>query len=183
MGISFLVVLGASILAPPPAPAIDSSIHFERAKLAWSAKKYEEALAEYDAILKLTGEDGPVRNNRALCFLVLGQFERALWEAERAIELAPAEGQFRITAAVIRMTMKPPDLKAAREDLMKSLKHLKRAKDHQGLGNACYNLGVIAQTRHKYEEASSWYRQALRHDSSNADAREALRILDPESGG
>ncbi|MEK7473994.1 MAG: tetratricopeptide repeat protein [Candidatus Coatesbacteria bacterium] len=183
MLLALLAALALPVLAPAPAAAIDASIHLERARQAYTAGKYEDALAEYDAMLKLLGEDAAVRNNRALCYLALSQLDRARWESERAIELAPAEGQFYITLAVIQLTLKPADLKGARENLITSIKYLKRARDHAGVANACYNLGVIAQRRRKYEEASSWYRQALYYDPSNMDARDALRGIDPESGG
>jgi tetratricopeptide (TPR) repeat protein len=179
----FLAGLAAGFMLPVSAGATDSGIHFERAQAAYADGRYEDALAEYDAILKLTGEDAAVRNNRALCLLALTQYDRAKEEASRAIELAPAEGQFYITLAVIELTMQPPDLKGARSRLLTGVKYLKRARDHEGLGVAYYNLGVIAQRRRKYEEARDWYRLALEHDPSNGDARQALRTLDPDAGG
>jgi tetratricopeptide (TPR) repeat protein len=177
-----LAVLGWSLL-PAPAGAVDAAVRLERARIAYAAGRYEAALAEYDAMLKLEGEDAAVRNNRALCFLALGRLDRARWESERAIELAPGEGWYLITLAVIQMSLKPPELKAARANLEAAIKPLKRARDRQGLANACYNLGVIAHRQKKFEDAREWYKLSLEYDPSNEDAREALKVLEPGSAG
>jgi tetratricopeptide (TPR) repeat protein len=177
---ALLASLLATLLPAGRAPAIDSEIHFGRAQAAYAAGKYEDALTEYEAALKLTGEDAAVRNNRALCWLALARYDKAKEEAERAIELDPKGGRYYLTLAAVQLASKPPDLKGARSNLLKGVKHLKRARDHEGLGNAYYNLGVIAQLRRKYEEARDDYRLALEYDPANADAREALRALSPE---
>ena len=43
----------AALLVPAPAPAVDASIHFERAMRAYAEWRYEDALAEYQELAKL----------------------------------------------------------------------------------------------------------------------------------
>lgn len=175
-----VLALAAALLPAGLAVAVDSDIHFVRAQAAYAAGKYEDALAAYDAMLKLTGEDAAVRNNRALCYLALAQYDKAKWEAERAIQLDSRGGRYYLTLAAIQLASKPPDVKGARTNLLKGVRHLKRDRDHEGLGNAYYNLGVISQLRRKYEEARDYYRLSIEYDPANDSAQEALRALSPE---
>lgn len=152
---------------------------FERAQAAAREGKYRDALKAYAAILRMRGEDAAVRHNRALIYLELQDAVRAQDEAEWATKLAPKEGRYRVTLAVSYLSLEHPKFKKARSALKKAVRLLRKRRDYPGLGNAYYNLGIIAQRHLKLEEARRYYRQALQYNPADKSARQALEVLEP----
>ncbi len=174
-----VAVLVALLVGPGATPAVaaDAQVHFDRAREAFTRGLYQQALAEYDAVLELTGEDAAVRHNKALVYLAMKDSARAADEARRAVDLAPREGRYRITQAVAMLSMDPADWKGAEGALHAAEKLLKRVRDHVGLASAYDNLGFIAQHARDYPAARRWYTLALRHNPDDEKAREALDAL------
>lgn len=172
-----LAALGLLAAAARPASGADAPVHFDRAREAFAAGKYQEALAQYDAVLSLTGEDAAVRHNRALVYLAMTDPARAADEARRAVALAPKTGRYRITLAVALLSSTPVDEPGAEAALRAAEKLLKRARDHDGLATTYYNLGWLAERRRDYVQARRAYALALRHNPDDDRTREALAAM------
>ncbi len=172
------LALCAAALAPAIGGAVDAAGHFARARYAWQSGQYEAALAEYEAAIELQGEDSAARNNRALIYMETGRLPEARLEAERAVELAPQEGRFRITLAVVLLTVAPPEYEDARSHLLKAVRYLKRKRDAPGLLRAYYNLGYICQRRAEYRQARGWYKLALGINPNDEPTLTALEAME-----
>lgn len=180
----FLSFLAGGLLTSGPLHSADANTHFETARRAQAAGKWDEAIRHYQAVLTLRGDDAAVRHNLALIYLAFPDLNRARPQAERAVALGPKEGRYAITLAVIILSGAPRAAQAAlpvlaeAEDLLKgAVRNLEKARDHQGLATAYYNLGTIAQRRNQHKKARDWYRQALRKNPDDRKAQDALEDL------
>ncbi len=178
----FAGALTALLLCPAAGRSADANHHFATARQAQAEGKWDEALRHYQAVLTLRGDDAASRHNMALIYLGFPDLVRARPQADRAVALSPKEGRYRITLAVIVLAGASKEPNAAKpvlgeaEGILKdAVKLLDRAKDHQGLATAYYNLGTIAQRRNQYKRARDLYRQALR---KNPDDQRALNALE-----
>lgn len=167
------------ILLAVAAPAAAGDALFEEARAATREGKYKEALATYDAMLRMHGEDASVRHNRCLIYLEIGELGLARAEAKRAAELVPDEGRYRITLAVTYLMEDRPDLRRAESILRRAVRLLDKKRDYTGLASAYYNLGVIEQRRLDLVEARRLYEQALQYNPADKNVRLALDILPP----
>jgi tetratricopeptide (TPR) repeat protein len=167
------------LLAARPAASAGADVHFELGRVALERKEYEEALRQYDVVLHLKGEDAALRHQRALAYLGMGKLQLARAECGRAVELAPGEGRYRVTLAAIELAAVKPDLDRAEGILTEAVRRLRRARDRPGLARALYQLGVVAHRRGDFPGAARFYRLSLQADPAEADARAALRRLDP----
>jgi tetratricopeptide (TPR) repeat protein len=180
-GLGMALIAAAAVyglLMPGPALAVDSTGHFSRAKVAWERGEYDNALAEYQAVINLIGDDAAARHNRALIFLELGRAPEARDEASRAVELSPEEGRYRLTLGVALMSLREPDWEAAREEFLSAIKPMKYDKDEQGLLRVYYNLGLVAQQGRLIVSARKWYRMALKIDPNDEATLTALASLE-----
>jgi tetratricopeptide (TPR) repeat protein len=153
--------------------------HFGQAEAFARSGEYAQALKEYDAMLGTSGEDALIRNNRALIFIATGEPGKAREEAQKAADLAPREGLYRVTLALAWMEGENPDLKKAASVLKKAVRLLKRKKDYDAMAEAYYNLGVVAQRRRKLEDARDYYELALDANPSHEKAGAALDAIAP----
>lgn len=159
----------------PVARAADTL--FEQAQEATREKNYKEAIKVYGAILSMHGEDSAVRHNLALIYIEIGDIARARQEAKRAIELKSKEGRFVVTLAVTYLVGEKPNAKRARSILRKAVRLLKKGRDYDGLANAYYNLGVIAQRRRDLIEARRLYEVAIGYNPADERIRLVLDAL------
>jgi len=81
---------------------------------AYKAKNFQHAAVLYTAAIILTPENHLLYCNRAACFLKLGEYEKALADAEMCIELEPtfAKGHFRLGLALLAMGTYPQAIEA-----------------------------------------------------------------------
>lgn len=159
--------------------AADAAIYLERARAAQARGEIDDAVAAYEAVLRLKGESPVVRHSLALIYLRAGALERAIGEARRAVELEPKNGRYRTTLASVILAQKDPDLDAANAHLRRAVSLLKRERDHPWLARAYYSLGTIAKKKRKLELARSYFNRAFVHNPADGDVRAALRVLDP----
>ena len=172
------VLVAGGLLVSCAAMAVDSTGHFSRAKLAWDKGEYDQALAEYQAVINQTGEDAAARHNRALIYLEMGRASDARDEALRAVQLAPAEGRYHLTYGVALMLLHEPDLAGAKEQLLASIRPMKYDKDASGLLRVYYNLGLVSQQSRLIVDARKWYRMALAIDPNDEATLTALASLE-----
>jgi len=172
------VLVGGSFLVSCPAMAVDSTGHFSRAKIAWDRGEYDDALAEYQAVINLSGEDSAARHNRALIYLEMARFPEARDEASLAVKLAPSEGRYRLTYAVALMSLAEPDLAEAKNQLLASIKPMTYDKDAQGLLRTYFNLGLVCQQSRLIVDARKWYQMALAIDPNDEVTRGAMETLE-----
>ncbi len=172
------LALAVCFLVPAAQAVVDASGHFSRAQFAWEQGDYDTAMAEYQAVINLLGDDAAARHNRALIFLETDRIADGRAEAARAVELAPEEGRYRITLAVALMTGKNPEDGKAREELLTGVRFLNADEDAPGLVRAYYNLGLIAQRRRALPEARRWYRHALQLDPNDEPTLTAMESLE-----
>ncbi len=159
--------------------AADAATYLERARAAQARGETEEAVAAYEAVLRLKGESPVVRHALALIYLEAGAVKRAMGEARRAVELEPKNGKYRTTLASVILAQEDPDLDSANAHLRRAVSLLKRERDHPWLARAYYSLGAIARKRRKLELARSYFNRAFVHNPADRDVRTALRVLDP----
>jgi len=172
-----LLAMGG-LLVSCSAMAVDSTGHFSRARQDWDRGEYDLALAEYQAVINLQGDDAAARHNRALIYLEIGKASEAREEAARAVELAPEEGRYHLTYGVALMSLREPELPEARTQLLASIKPMKYAKDSQGLLRAYFNLGLVSQAGRLIVDARKWYRMALAIDPNDEATLTALATLE-----
>ncbi len=172
-------VMCALFALPRPAPAVDAATYFERARSEEKDGNHKAALEDYEAVIRLKGEDDAVRHDRALIYLKTGNPERAREEAVRAVQLVPKNGRYRITLAVVLMAQAEPELSSARSHLRKAVSIMKRRRDHPGLADAYFNLGVIERQKGRLVRARQYYLLAYDENPADESIRKALSILDP----
>jgi len=169
--------LAAGALAAAGAFAADAGIHFRRGVEAQETGNWSRALDEYQAVLELKGDDPAVYHNRAIVYIAVADWPRALEDAERAVALAPREGTYLVTLGVVLMGMEKPDLKRARALFIEAADRLARSGDAAGFGNACYNLGVIARNGRNFREARRYFELAFKANPDDQRAIDALSAM------
>jgi len=154
--------------------------YLEAARRAQAAGETKAALELYDAVLNLRGDDPEVRQQRALIRMADGQYPEARQEAQRAVDLAPRRGRYRITLAIAWSRGPNPDFKAARSILKKAIQLLEGDRDRLGQANAWFVLGKIEEEQaHNFETARDDYRTALEYNPADDRIRAALNRLAP----
>jgi len=174
---SFQFLLLTALVVAPAVCGADARTHFEQAQALTRDGDYKGALEAYDAILSTAGEDGAVRHNRALLYLLTNEIDKAREEARMATELDPKEGRYLVTLGVTWMKGDKPDLRKASMALKKAVNVLEKKRDYEGLAMAYFNIGVVCQRRRNLEEARRYYEMALDNNPADQNAREALGAM------
>lgn len=154
---------------PPPQPAAPSPLESANAKM--DADDHQGAVADYEEHLRQHPKDVTAHMNLAYCLNKLGQTQRAIEVASRALAYDPSESRLwnNIGAYADRLERFDDAINAYREairlDPRKALFHR--------------NLGRLLQDQKRHAEAAVVYQQAVILDASDDDSRmEAVRCLD-----
>jgi tetratricopeptide (TPR) repeat protein len=132
----------------------DASVH--RAQL-------EEAVAHFNAALRLKPDVPQAHNNLGTAFMRLGRLDEAHAAYQQGLRLTPddAEVRYNLSLLLERMGRSDEAVLHAREAIRLEPDH---AAAHTSLGNALQTLG-------RFEDAVAAYREAIRLDSDDAMTR------------
>ena len=130
-----------------------SENYFQRANVRFSLGKYEEAIADYDATLRLRPQEAAVYHNRGLAKGHLGQHEDAIVDFDKALRLKPqlAEAYNNRGNAKERL--------GRYQDAIVDFDAALRLKPQDAA--AYYNRGLAKGHLKRYEEARADFQRAL----------------------
>jgi len=99
-----------------PAPTLAASAHSNRGILRFSEKKYDGALADFNAAAALNPASVAAFNNRGLIFMALGEYARAAEDFSRVLVLAPGLERAYLDRGEAYLQGRKPE--AAKEDFL-----------------------------------------------------------------
>lgn len=142
----------------------DAKIKFDR------AAQFVKALGEKNMSVE-TGNKDAIKQyfEKGLDMYASGQYEKAVSEWDMVIQASPLQHQ------VYEMITKAKEKIRKKEDQEKNIGILRQQKI-----SALYNEAVMLHTRGKFEESINIWREILRLDPVNAEAREYLRKVTEE---
>jgi Flp pilus assembly protein TadD len=133
------------------------------------AGRNEEALADFDTVLRLNPRDALSWMTRGTLHMRAGRSAEARADFDRALELVPHYAEARARRCVVLMRLKQLD--AALEDC-----RLAAELEPRDAGSYT-SLGMVRALRGEATEAEREYRRALELDPGNADANYQYGIL------
>ena len=140
--------------ARPLSPALLTALdHLLRGNTLYELKRYEEALAEYNAALALRPDDPDILNNRGVTLDELKRYEESLADLNRALELRPHDPVSLSNRAAILSNLNRNEEALAACDRALQL----RPDDSATLGNR----GIALLRLQRYEEALASFNRAL----------------------
>ena len=116
--------------------------------------RYEEALAAYDAALKLNPDDPSTLGNQGVALALMGRNEEALAAFDRSLELRPSHFATHYNRGVVLS-----DLGRHEEAVAAYGEALKRRRDDPGTLN---NRGVALARLGRHREAAASHKKAAR---------------------
>uniref|UniRef100_UPI0004DF02FC tetratricopeptide repeat protein n=1 Tax=Chloroflexus sp. MS-G TaxID=1521187 RepID=UPI0004DF02FC len=119
--------------------------------VAYAQKNIREARQHYSRAIELQPTYAAAYRNRGLTWAaeVPPDYEKALADARRALELDPAFEDARRDVERYEQALAAPDTRA----------------------RACLRLGIVAERQQQWAEAAQWYRQALDMPGAAPDTR------------
>jgi Flp pilus assembly protein TadD len=135
----------------------------------YQAGRNEEALADFDTVLRLNPHDALSWMTRGTLHMRAGRSAEARADFDRALELAPRYAEARARRCVVLMRLKQLD--AALEDC-----RLAAELEPRDAGSYT-SLGMVRALRGEAAEAEREYRRALELDAGNVDANYQYGVL------
>ena len=126
------------------------------------ARRYPEALRDFERAIEINGRDVSAWVGRATLFARTGRLERAMSDLEQAIAIDPTYAEAWAKRCFTRMLLDRP--RDALPDCEKAVALDPRHRD----GHT--NLGVVYAALHRTADAEASYRRALALDPRNGDA-------------
>lgn len=143
--------------------------HHNRGLAYLQAKRYPDALSDFDRALEINPRDLSALVGRGTLFARTGSFDRALADLGRAIEIDPGYAEAYAKRCFAKMLLDQP-----RDALPDCEKAVALNPQHR---DAHTNLGVVYAALNRAAESEASYRRALAIEPSNADANYNYGVL------
>jgi tetratricopeptide (TPR) repeat protein len=143
--------------------------HHNRGFAYLQAKRYEEALRDFDRALELNASDANAYVGRGTLLTRTGRHAAALADLTRAIEIAPRYAEAYAKRCFVSMMLDRPPQAAI--DCERAVALDPRHRD------AHTNLGVVYAALARYQDAEASYQRALAIDPGNGDANYNYGVL------
>lgn len=148
-----LAACGAS--EPTPAAPVGGDLtadeHFQRGNEYAQEGRFEEAIAEYQAVLAAQPDHVSAMANLGVAYYNDGQFEAAIAQYERALRIAPDEADIHSNLAANYVQV--GELDAALQEYQKAVElQPDLSQAYFGLGVVCAELGEKAKAIEAFEE-------------------------------
>jgi tetratricopeptide (TPR) repeat protein len=139
--------------------------------------RYEEALADFDRVIKLDPYRAWAIAGRGETYRRMGQFENALADLGRAIELDAVRDRHRYLRALTYLAMGNTGKGHADLAVAIQLAQERHGKEPENSSNS-FNLALYHLASGEPEDVEGFYRRGLAGDASPHDICEAIRDLD-----
>jgi tetratricopeptide (TPR) repeat protein len=174
---------------PGAAPKIRASACDGLGNVAYAQKNIREARQHYSRAIELQPTYAAAYRNRGLTWAaeVPPDYERALADARRALELDPAFEDARRDVERYEQALTAPDTRARacleqgnvaerQQQWAEAARWHRQALDMPGAApatraRACLGLGIVAERQQQWAEAAQWYQQALDMPGAAPDTR------------
>lgn len=125
-------------------------------------KKYDEAITLYDKVLFTDAGNVQARKYKAQCLKALGKNEEAMIEFKRVLAFSPNEKDINNEILSMATSASNP------QEFMNILNETMNTPEEKA--NALYNFAYDLHKNKKYEEAKTYYNEALKLNQSIPDA-------------
>jgi tetratricopeptide (TPR) repeat protein len=143
--------------------------HHNRGFAYLQAKRYEEALYDFNRALKLNARDANAHVGRGTLLTRTGSHAAALVDLSRAIEIDPRYAEAYAKRCFVSMMLERPQQAAS--DCERAVVLDSRHRE------AHTNLGVVYAALGRYRDAEGSYQRALAIDPGNGDANYNYGVL------
>ena len=143
--------------------------HHNRGFAYLQAKRYDEALRDFDRAIELNASDANAHLGRGTLLTRIGQHAAALKELTRAIEIDPRYAEAYAKRCFVSMMLDQPP--RAVVDCERAVALDPRHRD------AHTNLGVVYAALARYQDAEASYQRALAIEPANGDANYNYAVL------
>jgi Tfp pilus assembly protein PilF len=164
----------ATAPAPPPATAPPPVNHFGRALYFQGVGDFDNALAQYRALLEQNDANAEVHNNLGLLYQERNQLDDAIKQFQRAIAIDPRSVKAHNNLGVAYMRSSRPDVAAAEF-------RFALASDPHNV-ESLVNLALVQRSGGRIADARALLRRALTINPRSAGSHYNLAVVADETG-
>ena len=146
--------------------------YFNRGIMRRENGDLDGAIQDYDLAIQINPNQVQTYNNRGNARRDTGDLEGAMSDYDTAIRIKPNAARVLINRGIVRRIQ--GDLDGALADFIKAISRKPTAVDFT---EASYNRGLVFQLKENFEEAATYYKQAIATASYHVMARTALMSI------